>query len=251
MDFKYTPDENYNRKRRPCKISTINRILHFIHTMRTGDIVWDAAKDNHWNSHSVSQDFCHVLYHFVKTFDSTWIQDMDDYERGINRNFPGYPTAYQACDGTHFHRRKSATLPPGVHRRQVYLHKHKYPEGQNVQAVVNHFGVATQVATGIPAATSDRQACKYVCTNDLPGSTLVDGGYPGSDERIQFIKSDNTRRHADARSVVERYFGLLKRKWQMVGGQFHRDARWHSLAIRAAFILTNMVITRNGGLNKC
>ena len=251
VDFKFDPETNYLRRRRPCKISTVNRIVHFLHTMRTGDIVWDAAKDNQWNSCSASKDFCHVLYHFVKTFNADWIQDMDDHERNVNCRFPGFPTAYQALDGSHFHRRKSKRLPPGIHRRQLHLHKHKCPEGQNVQAVVNHFGVATQVVTGIPGGMSDRAASKYLCTIDRPGSILVDEGYPGSEERMQFIKSDSPTTHANARSVVERFFGLLKRMWKLVGRQFCRDARWHSLAIRAAFILTNMMKTRNGGLNEC
>ena len=69
-----------------------------------------------------------------------------------DRRFHEYPTAYQCLDGSHFHKRKSTRLPPGVRRRELHLYKHKYSEGQNVQAVVNHFGVATQVVTGILVA---------------------------------------------------------------------------------------------------
>ena len=37
--------------------------------MRAGDIVWDAAQTNDWNVASVSDDFFHVLVHFVDAFD--------------------------------------------------------------------------------------------------------------------------------------------------------------------------------------
>ena len=58
--FKYSDEDNYARRRRPCKISTQNRVIHFLHTMRTGGIVWDNARDNNWNIASVSEDFHHV-----------------------------------------------------------------------------------------------------------------------------------------------------------------------------------------------
>ena len=147
--FEYSARDNYYRRRRPCKISTHNRIIHFLHTMRTGNIVWDAAHENNWNIASCSMDFFHVLIHFVNTFEDTWIRQMTDEEKDNGCHWPApYDTCYQAADGVHFHRRKSKRLPDGLRRRELYLYKHKYPEGQNVQAVVNHFGVATQVVTG-------------------------------------------------------------------------------------------------------
>ena len=132
----------------------------------------------------------------------------------------------------------------------MHLHKHNYAKGQNVQAVVNHFGVATQVITRVPGGMSDTSASAYCCQNDEAGSTLVDAGYPGSDTRIQFIKADGTPTHARERTVVERYFARLKSLWKMVSRQYCRGSKWHSLVIRAAFILTNMVIYCGGGLNK-
>ena len=149
IDFKYGALENYYRKRRPCKISVPNRIIHFLHTMRTGNICWDASHDNNWNIASVSEDFYHVLIHFVERFDHEWIRPMTEEEKDMGCLWWEYPDAYQAADGCHFVRRKSKTLPEGVRRRELYLYKHKYPEGQNVQAVVNHFGIATQVVTGM------------------------------------------------------------------------------------------------------
>ena len=149
VDFKYDAATNYYRKRRPCKISTVNRIIHFLHTMRTGDILWNASKDNNWNTCSVSKDFCHVLYHFVKTFDSIWIRQMNDTEKNQNRKWIAFPTAYSCLDGTQFQRRKSTRLPDGVRRKEMYCYKHRWAEGQNVQAVINHFGIATEVWTGL------------------------------------------------------------------------------------------------------
>ena len=89
---------------------------------------------------------------------------------------------------------------------------------------------------------SDSAASKYICRDDRPSSTLVDDTYP---PRPEFIKSDGSRQHA----VVERCFGRPKALWKLVGTHCGRDPRWHSLVIMAAFILTNMVITWNAGLN--
>ena len=136
VHFQFNDTDNYYRKRRRCKISVSNRIMCFLHTMKEGDAVWEAAKDNNWNITSVSLDFFHVLIKFVDHFESTWIREMEDDEKD-NMTFAGYSPAYQALDGSHFHRRKSKTLPDGLRRRELYLYKHKYPEGQNVQAVVN------------------------------------------------------------------------------------------------------------------
>ena len=67
-----------------------------------------------------------------------------------NVKFPGHDAAYQAVEGSHFHRKRTKALPSDLRRRRLFLYEDKYPEGQNVQAVVNHFGVAAQVVTGIP-----------------------------------------------------------------------------------------------------
>ena len=75
----------------------------------------------------------------------------------------------------------------------------------------------------------------------------MDDGYPAY--RLQFVVCDDTEEHRSARTVVERYFARLKSLWKIVGNKYCKGARWHSLVIRAAFILTNMVITYAGGLN--
>ena len=94
---------------------------------------------------------------------------------------------------------------------------------------------------------NDASASVYICNGDRPRSTLVDNGYPGS--RLEFIRCDGSEAHKAARTVVERYFGRLKSLWKAVGRKWERGAKWHSLVIRAAFILTNMVITYSAGLN--
>ena len=150
IHFAYSDHDNYFRKRRKCKITVRNRIINFLHQMRTGEIVHDIAYENGWNASSVSADFFHVLIQFVKRFDSEWIRKMDDNIKDqLLGLFEGYPTAYQALDGVQFPRRKSKRLPNGIRRRELYLYKHKFPEGENVQAVINHFGLATEVLTGI------------------------------------------------------------------------------------------------------
>lgn len=145
-------EENKGRKRRPCKISNKNRIINFLHGMRTGEIVWDAARNHGWNIMSASQDFFHVLYHFVKLFDSSWLCEMSDIQKnGLKGRVPEYSTSYQTLDGSHFLTTKSKTLPDGVRRREVYCWKHRWPQGKNVQAVISHYGHATEISIGIHA----------------------------------------------------------------------------------------------------
>ena len=172
--FEYTVDENMMRRRRPCKVDTKNRFVSFLHQMRSGKLISDASLDYNWCKASVSDDFFHVLQKFVETFYADWIHKMSDEEKDNGCYWEEYPSAYQALDGSHFHRRKSKVLPDGVRRREMFLYKHKYAEGQNVQAVVNYFGIATEVVVGIPGGTNDASASIYVCNGDRPGSTLVD-----------------------------------------------------------------------------
>ena len=93
----------------------------------------------------------------------------------------------------------------------------------------------------------DSAASYYVCNDDRVNSTLVDDGYPN---RPQFIRPDGSDEHKIARTIVERYFGRLKLLWKMVSNIYCRGSKWHSTVIRAAFILTNMVIIFEGSLNK-
>ena len=65
IDFAFTRAQNMCRRRRPCKLDHNNRLMHFLHTVRTGQIVWDSALEYEWNIYSVSMDLFHCLYHFV------------------------------------------------------------------------------------------------------------------------------------------------------------------------------------------
>eukprot|EP01083_Nonionella_stella_P063580 165214_1 len=162
--------------------------------------------------------------------------------------FDGYQHAYQALDGSHFQRRTSKRLPAGVRRREMFGWKHRWAECQNVQAAVNHFGMATEVLTGVPGAMPDSTASQYICQDEYYQSTLVDDGYPAANPI--FVPPDGTDSHKEHRSVIERYFGRLKLLWQIVGSKYCKGFRYHSLCIRAAFILTNMVIYFEGSLNQ-
>lgn len=140
---------NKTRRRRKCKISNKNRIINWLHQMRTGQIIWDAAQEHGWNIYSASQDFFHVLYHFVRLFDGDWIREMsDDQKNGLKGRVVQYPNSYQSLDGTQMLTTKSKKLPDGMRRREVYCWKHRWPQGKNVQAVVSHFGHATEVLIG-------------------------------------------------------------------------------------------------------
>eukprot|EP01084_Bolivina_argentea_P252038 422954_1 len=244
--FENSEAENNARKKQPCKLSNANRLICFFRQMRKGKLVWCAAYDHGWNICSVSMDFFHCLLHFVDEFYDDFVTEMtDNQKRDMLGMFDGYPLCYQTLDGSQFLTTKSTRLPEGVRRREMYCWKHRWPEGKNVQAVISHYGHATQVKIG-PGAANDAAMSADMCLDDDDDSTLVDDGYPN---RRQFILPDESDEHKAGRTVVERYFSRLKMLWGMVGGVYTRGKRWHDLVLRAAFILTNMVVMWEGPLN--
>ena len=236
--FEYSDQANKTRRRRPCKISDPNRIIQFLHEMCESPRVWTSAASNGWNISSVSRDFHHMLIQFCRTFGDDWITPMSATQRtNCQGLWPNYPTAYQCLDGSKYRRRKTKNLPPGIERKMYYDWKHKMPEAIDVQAVCNKFGLCTELLTGGPGSMGDANLSHYVCNNDLNGSTLVDGTYAN---RPQFIKPDGSIEHKQARVCVEWLFGRNKLSWSMTGDVYKRASRWHNLAIRAAFTLSNM-----------
>ena len=110
---------NLIKKRRRCKTSNKNRTFNFLHQMRTGEMTWDAC--NHgWNTTSTSQDFFHVLYHFVKTFDSAWLCPMSYSQRAWSRGrVPESASTHQALDGAQLLTTKSKKLPVEIRRSKA------------------------------------------------------------------------------------------------------------------------------------
>ena len=100
---------------------------------------------------------------------------------------------------------------------------------------------------------NDKAAGRFIAKNAPPGSILVDDGYslrdprfigpPKGDRMLQLI-------HKGERAIVERFFGLLKTTWKMVGAVYRWKRKDHALVIRCAVILTNVLIVHQGGLNK-
>ena len=235
---RYTWDENLLRKYTKCKMKTVNRLMNFFHSMAEGPKLWDLATYNGYNVASESREFKHCLMHFVRTFDAEWIRELTAAEKTASQVYRRYPTVYCSLDGCMFMRRKSKTLRPGIARRDYYDYKHRHAESINAQMVVTRGGFCTHLLDNIPGRMCDSNASRFIAPNEWAKSILVDGGYPGSD--IRFVGPDETKHHRAARVHVEWYFGHLKTNWKMVGAIYHRDSRWHSLAIRAAVILENM-----------
>lgn len=95
IHFEYSRLQNQARKRRSCKISNQNRLIHFLHQMRTGEILWDAALDHGWNYNSSYLDFYHVLWHFVDKF-KDMIKPMSPAAKSAMKGlWPPYHHAYQ------------------------------------------------------------------------------------------------------------------------------------------------------------
>ena len=234
----YTWTENLNRKYGKCKLKTVNRIMNFLHSMAEGPKLWDLAAFNRYNVASESEEFKHCLMHFVRTFDAKWIRELTPAEKSASRVYRHYPTVYCSLDGCMFMRRKSKKLRPGIRRRDYFDYKHRHAESINAQLVVTRGGFCTHLLDGVPGRMCDSNASRFIAANEWANGILVDGGYPGSDPR--FVGPDGTKRHKAARVHIEWYFGHLKTNWKMVGSIYHRDSRWHNLAIRAAVILENM-----------
>ena len=94
--FKYGCEFNKTRNRRACKINNRNRIINFLHQMRTCDIIWNIAFEYGWDITSASVDFFHVLFHFVDEFYDEWVHQMTDQQKNDMKGmFIGYPEAFQ------------------------------------------------------------------------------------------------------------------------------------------------------------
>ena len=247
IDFLYTDAQNALRRRRPCKVSLDNRVLHLLHTFGEGNKVWKAAAQNGWNISSVSKDFRWALICFVKEF-GDWISDLTPAQRAAQQGLisDDYPTVVKILDGSMYRRRKTTHLPPGINRKDYYDHKRNWAEAINVQACVTHNGMCCELLTGSPRRQGDAKASRYICLNDPPQSVFTDEGFPGS--RSAFVRSNGTREHKQQRVPVEWYFGHNKMDWQLTGSMYRRSSLFHNLAIRASFILSNM---KKNTTNKC
>ena len=53
--------------------------------------------------------------------------------------------------------------------------KRRVPECDNVQAKIDGFGMCKELVTGIPGGMNDAFASRYLCRNDAPNTTVVDG----------------------------------------------------------------------------
>eukprot|EP01084_Bolivina_argentea_P242205 406389_1 len=234
--FVYSRQQNLLRRRRKNKITVENRILEFLHQHGEQTKVWESAFHNGWNPSSVSRDYKHCLIHFVATFNG-WIRPLTDAQKRDCRVYENYPTVFCGIDGSMFQRRITHKLPNHISRRDYYDHKSKYGESQNVQAVATKANITTHLTTGIPGAMCDSNACRYIAVNEWDRGILSDSGYP---QERRFVRSDGTMEHKQERAHIEHLFHQVKGDWEMVGGVYNRDSKYHSLAIRAAFILNNM-----------
>ena len=160
-----------------------------------------------------------------------YIREMTDNQKnGMKGKVREYPDSFQSIDGTMLLTTKSVKLPDAMRRREVHCYKHNWPQGKNVQAVVLHFGHATEILIGIPTHfpslypfwISTHHHSNYIihgelleqclilamshsmCLNDPTNSTLVDTGCPAY--RPQFVRSDGASNHAKEGVLVERYF---------------------------------------------
>ena len=241
VDFKYTYEENLERRWSSCKLDNLNRIGAFLHEMSEGTKVWTSAWQNGWNAPSISRNWRHNLFHFLDRFDGQWIRPMSATELVQNQVWPNYPTACCALDGSMFRRRMTTTLPDGVDRVDYFDHKHQRPEAINVQSICTSSGIATHLLTGVPGRMPDINAGRHLLHGNQSfgdRQILTDATYSHYDRRL--VPSDDTVEHAAARSCVEFKFGSVKTNYQLVGGTYRRSSEWHSAAIRGAFILDNM-----------
>ena len=258
IHFDFSCKENELRsfqKKKSCYLTVENRLSLFFYQMKTGCDEWEAAFLFGTNATFVSRDLKHILMQFVSRFDKMWIRSMSAEEEQLSQHLIDVENASMCLDGKHFVRRRRINLLEGQHRKEYFGHKHKAPEVENVQVVTNGIGVANMVVTKVPGGMNDSTASGWVLDKfQRPRSILVDAGYP--EKASAFIgpygkDHDLADRHKSKRTgLTEHTFGFLSCRWKIVGLKYQKEASFHSLTIRACFILHNMLLCHFGGIHQ-
>lgn len=258
IHFEYTKNENELRKMGRKKnnyLSIENRLCMFLYQMNYGGGLWEAALVFGTNPSYASRDRKHILVEFVSRFDGLWIKQMDREAFENSRKLIGINNAAMSLDGKHFARRRRKKLAPGQYRKEYYGFKHKEAEVENVQNVTNAVGISTLLITKVPGAMNDASASVFVSDKiKQPNSILVDAGYPKYVPAFMPPLGDDhplAERHKNKRTgLSEHAFGYVAQRWKIVGKKYEKQSDFHSLTIRAAFILQNMLLCFNEGIHK-
>ncbi|XP_052260728.1 putative nuclease HARBI1 [Dreissena polymorpha] len=151
----------------------------------------------------------------------------DRHKSIIKQNFfkiAGFPSVIAAIDGTHVR-----IIAPHEHEEQYVNRKHYH--SVNVQATCDHRGVFTSINATWPGSTHDAHVFRTSVLSDYleahhhgleDGIVLGDSAYPCR----KFLMTPYLHpaqmfndAHAKTRNVIERAFGVLKRRFHVLHGE--------------------------------
>lgn len=203
----------------------------------------------------VSEAICKLKPLLMKfPTNTTAAKTIADFEQMIIKRFKGrkrpFPYVIGAIDGTQI-----KTLAKGIHNREL-LRNRKSKIAINVQAVADANMVFTDVVVRWYGSVHDSRIWKnsklfqHIATHKVDGLLLGDSGYPLRTYLMTPLNNATTKAerdyndvHAQARNVVERSFGLLKKRFPILGDDSctKQSLKNALVTIMACFLLHNFL----------
>ncbi|XP_062609331.1 putative nuclease HARBI1 [Saccostrea cucullata] len=172
----------------------------------------------------------------------------------------GFPAVVGAVDGTHVR-----IIAPSDHEPAAYVNRKGY-HSTNTQAICNHEGKFTNIVAKWPGSNHDSFIFResnigaYLEAHhrdlDIDGVLLGDSGYacsrylvtpflrPTSEAQMRYNNS-----HAQTRTVIERSFGWLKRRFLALHGEIKCKPERAAKIIVACAVLHNIAQDRRETIN--
>ncbi|CAC5402122.1 HARBI1 [Mytilus coruscus] len=195
----------------------------------------------------VLNSLCDKRDEFIK-----WPRNVDE-TRGDSYRLSGFPNVLGTTDGTHVRiQAPSEDEPSFVNRKGVH--------SVNVQAVCYARGKFTNINANWPGSSHDSHlfrtshVCTYMEQNGgwANGVLLGDSGYPCRpflmtpyQNPVQDHQKKYNRCHCSTRSVIERTFGRLKRRFHILHSEIRMTPGKACKIIIACAILHNICILLN------
>ena len=199
----------------------------------------------------------------------------EKYVRGKHgQSTPGLPQIVAAADGTHIPIRKpNGTGDSFINRKGFFsLNVHAicdhsmrfidvitgYSGRCHDQRVFSEGVVGTSLHSGGPLSDLFRSGARVISGVRVPFIIVADSAYTCTEFVLPAVKqqSANTpkksrfnKKHASTRNVIERSFGVLKRRWQCLLSAMELNLLNVVDVISACFILHNICIDRNEPLD--
>lgn len=205
----------------------------------------------------VSREIAALYPRFIKWPDQHQAPSIaSGFERMVNTRYPSaipFPRVIGAVDGTHVQ-----LLAAGVENRENFRNRKGFIS-LNVQAICDNNLLFTNVVARWPGSVHDSRVFKMseVCSRleagELRGYWLVgDSGYACAPFLMTPIANPSSRAeerynfsHIQTRNVIERAFGVLKRRFSCLHGEMRLSLQNSMSTIIACFVLHNFLRIKN------